>query len=48
VIPVKKAVNARNTLGGTAKKEVLRQIQEAEKKAAPGSRARGKGKSKAK
>lgn len=33
VIPVKKAVNARQTIGGTAKKEVLKQIGEAEKKA---------------
>jgi len=32
VIPVKKAVNARHTIGGTAKKEVLRQIGEAERK----------------
>ena len=30
VIPVKKAVNARQTVGGTAKKEVLKQIKEAE------------------
>jgi argininosuccinate lyase len=38
---VKKAVNARQTLGGTAKKEVLKQIREAEKQAekkGPGSR----------
>ncbi|MCU0554485.1 MAG: argininosuccinate lyase [Syntrophales bacterium] len=48
VIPVKKAVNARVTLGGTAKREVLRQIQEAEKKTGPGPRARGTGKRKAK
>jgi len=33
VIPVTKAVNARGTLGGTAKKEVLRQIERAEKSA---------------
>ena len=48
VIPVKKAVNARVTLGGTAKREVLRQIQEAEKKTGPGPRARGTGKRQAK
>jgi len=30
---VTKAVNARGTLGGTAKKEVLRQIERAEKSA---------------
>jgi argininosuccinate lyase len=46
VIPVTKAVNARSTLGGTAKKEVLRQIQEAEKQAArrrPGAGKKRKG-----
>jgi argininosuccinate lyase len=42
VIPVAKAVNARSTLGGTAKKEVLRQIQEAEKQAARRSPGAGK------
>ncbi len=42
VIPVKKAVNARQTAGGTAKKEVLRQIKEAEDKA-KGKRKKGKG-----
>jgi len=33
VIPVQKAVNARKTQGGTAKKEVLRQIDRAQKQA---------------
>jgi argininosuccinate lyase len=46
VIPVKKAVNARQTLGGTAKKEVMKQIREAEGQAGKkgrGSRVKGKG-----
>ena len=43
VIPVTKAVNARSTLGGTAKKEVLRQIDQAEKAArVAGRREKGK------
>jgi len=43
VIPVTKAVNARGTLGGTAKKEVLRQIDQAEKAArVAGRREKGK------
>jgi len=48
VIPVKKAVNARHTIGGTAKKEVLRQIGEAEKKKGPGHRVQETGKRKTK
>jgi len=43
VIPVKKAVNARQTAGGTARKEVLRQIDQAEK-AAQGGGQKAKGK----
>jgi hypothetical protein len=35
---VKKAVNARQTIGGTARKEVLKQIGEAEKRTGPGKR----------
>jgi len=43
VIPVQKAVNARGTLGGTAKREVLRQIRLAEKSAkGAGPGAKGK------
>ena len=42
VIPVKKAVNARQTLGGTAKKEVMKQIREAEKQV-KGKRIKDKG-----
>jgi argininosuccinate lyase len=43
VIPVKKAVNARQTAGGTARKEVLRQIDQAEKTAkGGGQKAKGK------
>jgi argininosuccinate lyase len=48
VIPVKKAVNARQTIGGTARKEVLKQIKEAEGQAGKkgrGSRGKGKGES---
>jgi argininosuccinate lyase len=48
VIPVKKAVNARQTIGGTARKEVLKQIGEAEKKTGPGFRVQGSGKRKTK
>jgi len=48
VIPVKKAVNARQTIGGTARKEVLKQIGEAEKKTGPGFRVQGPGKRKTK
>ena len=44
VIPVKKAVNARQTIGGTARKEVLKQIKEAEGQAGKKGRgAKGKG-----
>ena len=43
VIPVKKAVNARQTAGGTARKEVLRQIDQAEKTAkGEGRKAKGR------
>ncbi len=42
VIPVKKAVNARQTIGGTARREVLKQIREAEKKV-KGKRIKDKG-----
>jgi argininosuccinate lyase len=42
VIPVKRAVNARQTIGGTARKEVLRQIGEAERQV-KGKRIKDKG-----
>lgn len=47
VIPVKKAVHARQTFGGTARREVLKQIREAERKAGKkiqGQRDRAQGK----